>query len=106
MNLLDNATEASIKYYDETFEHFVRLTIRHHRDMYFIECTNPCPQRPLQKEHGYFISTKEGKGHGLGLKAVEKIADSIDGVCRFEQTGNYFKASVSLPYSKPDSEEQ
>ena len=102
MNLLDNATEASVRYFNETFEHFVKLTIRHHRDMFFIECINPCPSRPLQKDHSYFVSTKEGRGHGLGIKVIESIVDSIEGTCSFEQKGSYFKASISLPYYGTD----
>ena len=98
MNLLDNASEACERYYDETFEHFVKLSIRHHEDMFFIECINPCPSRPLKKKNHRFVSTKDEPGHGLGLVLVEHIADSISGICSFTQEGPYFKAYVALPY--------
>ena len=104
MNLLDNAAEACERYYDETFEHFVRLSIRHHGDMFFIECVNPCPSRPLKKKNNRYVSTKDTPGHGLGLVMVEHITDSINGVCSFTQEGPYFKAYVALPYFERNSE--
>ena len=98
MNLLDNAEEASVRYYNETSEHFVKLSIRHHRDMFFIECINPCPSVVLRKLNGRFTSTKEESGHGLGLLMVEKIVSSIDGDCSFTLDRGRFRAYVALPY--------
>ena len=98
MNLLDNAAEASERYYDETPEHFVRLTVRHHADMLFIECVNPCPSRPLEKRNERYVSLKKESGHGLGLVMVKHIVDSINGVCNFTQEGAYFRAYAALPY--------
>ncbi len=98
MNLLDNAAEACERYYGETFDHFVSLSIRHREDMFFIEVVNPCPSRPLKKRNGLFVSTKDAPGHGLGLTVVEHITNSINGICSFSQDGPYFKAYVALPY--------
>ncbi len=105
MNLLDNASEACERYYGETFEHFVKLSIRHHENMFFIECTNPCPNTPLQKKNGRYISLKKESGHGYGLLSIEHIVDKIHGICSFKQEGRYFKAYIALPYFEANQEE-
>jgi signal transduction histidine kinase len=48
-----------------------------------------------------FFSTKSGRGHGLGLAAVDRIVESLHGAIRVESTpGEGTKFEILLPCEK------
>lgn len=96
-NLADNAVEACGRL-PEGAERFIELSLEVRGDLFLISCANSAP--PRTEEGGAFATAKPDRAaHGLGLPAMERVAEKYDGVLEAQQTGGVFtlRAALHLP---------
>ncbi len=93
-NLLDNAVEACIKLSAKQEKRYISLNIKRQENMLVIKIINNYNGQYNKN----FITSKRGKGHGLGLKHVGKIANDHNGHIQVSPTDHQFVVFVFLPY--------
>lgn len=82
-NILDNAVEAA----KNTDEKKVVIKLMQEGESLLIHCSNSCYKMPDFK-------TKKGKGHGYGLRIIEKIVDKYNGEMITNFSDNTFSVNV------------
>lgn len=92
-NLLDNAIESSIK--DIEKKRYIKITMKSINNMLIIKVKNNVVESPI------FIgtrlrTTKEGRGHGIGLESVQFCVDKYDGNIKFKIDEGFFETQIVL----------
>lgn len=94
-NLLDNAIEACA-----FCEHpSIFLNIRPHYDMLYLEVRNNTDGNYIYDEKGHFISRKQNRNHGIGLKRVHQITKELGGFLEIYPCENLFTIKILFPIS-------
>ncbi|MGN0377642.1 MAG: GHKL domain-containing protein [Suilimivivens sp.] len=92
-NLIDNAIEANMKIEDSRYIEFIKkqtsMTL-------YIEIRNPIREMPIL-ENGQYISSKPGKGHGIGLQNVITIISKYRGTYQIEVKNDIFSVQILFP---------
>lgn len=97
-NLLDNAIEACQKL-PAPNNRIINLTVRRRGDMFIISAENSFNGEYKSDDSGRFHSSKNGKGHGLGINHIYRIVESYMGHMLIEPENFIFKVTIFLPYS-------
>lgn len=90
-NLLDNAIHAASKCAEEKWLCF---SLQYEKGVLFIDIKNS--YLTVHKKGDEYLSTKEGKGHGVGLQNVKKIVSSYQGTIRFIDIDDIFEVRILL----------
>lgn len=93
-NVLDNALESCSKI-SEPEKRFISLKALPQRGMVMLHVENYY-EDDVNLVDGLPQTTKEGTGHGFGLRSVQQIADKYQGVLSIQPEGNVFKVTVLL----------
>lgn len=95
-NLLDNATEASLRYMQRTkSQPSIDVTIRRIHQFLVIKIQNPC--LPPKKWLGLFYTTKsDARHHGIGLRNVREKVEKYNGSLEFEVKEDLFTVTALL----------
>lgn len=99
-NLLDNSIEAIGRHVTPPDDPCVHLKISRVREMLYIECRNPVDLSSIQEKDSRFLSSKRGKGHGLGIQNVERLVQRAQGSSAFYIENGQFIVFISIPYPK------
>ncbi len=95
-NMIDNAIEAISLVPDEK-DRRLSLKVAIFEDTgLFISCINTFHGERRQDERGAFISTKSAEGHGIGLKAMHRVAEKYNSILLPEVEGNVFHIKTYL----------
>lgn len=97
-NLLDNAIEACQKVMDEE-NRYVNISIGDKGDMIYIKVINST-DGIYNIKNGELHTTKIGNTHGIGLKRVASIAESVGGFFDISPEFDSFTAVVMLPFAE------
>lgn len=93
-NILDNAIEAT-RHLDDG--KVIKLKGMQRYGLILISVVNPVKNEPLKDKNGSYITGKaDKKGHGLGLKSVEAVADKYCGNVDLKYSGGFFYVNVFL----------
>lgn len=99
-NVIDNAIDALSDISDKK-ERKLRLKVAIFEDAgMFISCINTFEGERKQDETGAFISTKSDEGHGIGLKAMQRVAEKYNSIILPEIEGNTFHIKTYLYFKK------
>ena len=100
-NALDNALESCIKVTDPV-RRVISLKAAARGDMVILHVENAF-QEALNMVDGMPQTTKKGSGHGFGLRSIQSIAETYNGVASVQTEDHLFKLTVILrPESKKD----
>jgi len=99
-NLLDNAIESNQKLPCEV-ERYIDITIGDKGEMVFIRVENASDGN-YRFDDGILQTTKRDSKHGIGLKRVKSIAESIGGFFDVNPLPDKFTAFVMLPPIRKD----
>lgn len=91
-NLLDNAIQAVENLNQPT----IKVELLSQEKMMVILIENPTSQIPVKK-NGRYLSTKKEKGHGLGLKNVEKTVKKYGGSMDIQVDEGMFRVEILMP---------
>ncbi len=94
-NLLDNAIEACA--FSEQPSIF--LTLKPHYDMLYLEVKNNTDGNYIRDEKGHFVSRKQNRNHGIGLKRVQQITKELGGFLEIYPCENLFTVKILIPIS-------
>jgi len=53
----------------------------------------------LNQKDGYYLSTKNDQGHGIGLRNIQKVVDACGGFLKMEHSGTTFTLMAAFPLS-------
>lgn len=87
-NLLDNAIDASLNSNDKNIQHYIHLESKVFGDYLIIQCEN----------YADHIKKKQTKGHGLGQKIIQDIANRYKGqfYTEYDAAKKQYYAQVTL----------
>ena len=94
-NLLDNALEACRRVIPEE-DRYIDVAVGDKGEMVYIKVKNGTDGY-YNVINGFLHTTKQGTGHGVGLKRVRGIAESAGGFFDYIPRGREFTAVVMLP---------
>lgn len=60
----------------------------------------------LSIQNGEYISTKNDKSHGLGMKNIKKVIESYRGFVKTEQTRDVFAFMAAFPVEEKNTEKE
>lgn len=101
-NLVDNAVTACLQVADPG-KRYITLSIKPYQHMLTI-CIENSSRGVYRYDRGNFLqSTKTQLHHGLGLKRIREISESVDGFCQVEPEADKFTVTVFLPLSNGDA---
>lgn len=102
-NITTNALD-SCKLMPEQTERFIKLAISEKEPYFNIICINSVSGERIRYNGDdgniKFKTTKKDKGHGYGLKVVERIVDNYEGIFDIDYSANVFTIMVSLKNTK------
>ncbi len=99
-NMIDNALEALSAVPDKK-DRRLHLTAAIFEDTgLFISCTNTFAGERKYDDAGNLVSTKTENGHGLGMKAMHRVAEKYNNILLPEITGNIFHVKTYLYFKK------
>ena len=90
-NLMENAIDAAV---NSENEKWVYVSLQYEKGMLFIEVKNSYLK--INKSGDKYLSTKEGKGHGIGLRNVNRIVSAYQGTMEITDTDNIFDVKILL----------
>lgn len=90
-NLIENAIEAA----EQTEDKWMSVNIYYEKGMFSMEIKNSF-QHELAVEQNKLLSTKEEKGHGIGLANVRKMVEKYQGFMDVSNTNQIFTVKVML----------
>ena len=99
-NMIDNALEALAAVPNKK-DRKLHLKIAVYENVgVFISCTNTFVGELKQDQAGEYLSTKEADGHGLGIKAMKRVAEAYNSLLIPEVNGNTFHIKTYLNFKK------
>lgn len=96
-NLLDNAIEAECR--QNTDNRKILLQLQQNKGMYYITIKNYIDASVLSTNPSLLTNKTDKKQHGLGVKSVRKIVQSLDGIYQQYEMDSYFVTTIILPDS-------
>jgi len=66
----------------------------------FVSCTNTFSGQRKYDDDGNIVSTKTEKHHGLGMKAMYRVAEKYNSILLPETDGNVFHVKTYLYFKK------
>ena len=93
--ILGNLTENAIEAAEQTEDKWMSVNIYYEKGMFSMEIKNSF-QHELAVEKNKLLSTKEEKGHGIGLANVRKIVEKYQGFMDVSNTNQIFTVRVML----------
>lgn len=93
-NALDNALESCAKVSDPK-KRMISLKAAHHGEMVVLHVEN-CYEDELLMVDGMPVTTKDGTGHGFGLRSIRQIAENHGGVVSVQAQNHIFKLTVLM----------
>lgn len=90
-NLFDNAIEAA----SHASQSWLVLNISYEKGMLFILMRNSFRHK-LRKQGGRYLTTKDEKGHGLGLENVRKAVERYHGTMEIAEDNKIFEVKILL----------
>jgi sensor histidine kinase regulating citrate/malate metabolism len=97
-NIVDNALEACAKM-PKGQERLINLCITRREPYFVISCKNSNPGE-ITTEGNFFATKKTQNGHGYGLKIIERIVNSYDGIMSIDYDEDSFIIKVALKDEK------
>lgn len=97
-NALENAVEAC-KQMDSSEMRFVSIEAGKLRGQALLKVINSYNGR-LEIRDGRYISSKDGKSNGLGIRNIEKVIESYGGFVKLEHEGKIFTLMAAFPENK------
>lgn len=97
-NLIDNAVTACLEVADPG-KRYIALSIKPYQHMLTICMENSSRGVYRYDRKNILQSTKAQIHHGLGLKRIREISESVDGFCQVEPEADKFTVTVFLPLS-------
>ncbi len=99
-NMIDNALEALSSVQDESNRRLhLKIAIFEETGL-FISCINTFAGELKRDKSGAFLSTKTEAGHGIGLKAMRRVAEKYNSILLPEVEGNTFHIKTYLYFKK------
>ena len=98
-NALDNALESCSKVADPE-KRVISLKAAAHGDMVVLRVENFFEEE-LTMVNGMPVTTKEGSGHGFGLRSIQAIAEKYGGIASVQADENIFKLNI---FMKPEKQ--
>ena len=93
--ILGNLTENAIEAAEQTKDKWMSVDIYYEKGMLSMEIKNSF-QHELAVEKNKLLSTKEEKGHGIGLANVRKMVEKYQGFMDVSNTNQIFTVKVML----------
>ena len=93
--ILGNLTENAIEAAEQTEDKWMSVNIYYEKGMFSMEIKNSF-QHELDVEKNKLLSTKEEKGHGIGLANVRKMVEKYQGFMDVSNTNQIFTVRVML----------
>lgn len=93
-NALDNALESCVKVEDKE-QRVIALRAMAHGDIIVLHVENSCQEEPDIVD-GMPVTTKQGAGHGFGLRSIQSIAEKYAGVASVQMENHIFKLTVLM----------
>ena len=93
--ILGNLTENAIEAAEQTKDKWMSVDIYYEKGMLSMEIKNSF-QHELAVEKNKLLSTKEEKGHGIGLANVRKMVEKYQGFMDVSNTNQIFIVKVML----------
>ena len=93
--ILGNLTENAIEAAEQTKDKWMSVDIYYEKGMLSMEIKNSF-QHELDVEKNKLLSTKEEKGHGIGLANVRKMVEKYQGFMDVSNTNQIFIVKVML----------
>lgn len=93
-NALDNAVESCRKVSDPE-KRVISLKAIAHGEMVVLHVENVFEDE-LTMVDGMPLTTKDGTGHGFGLRSIQEIAERYGGIASVQAEGNIFKLTVVM----------
>ena len=92
-NLLDNAVESA----EKSAEKYVDCKLYKNNQLYFIEISNSCDDRPTAEKTHLITSKKDKECHGIGMMSVKDTVKKYHGDLHFEYTEeNHIFTTVAM----------
>jgi len=95
-NMIDNAVEALAAVPDKKDRSLYLKAAIFEDTGLFISCTNTFAGARKQDQDGNYLTTKTGDGHGLGMKAMRRVAEAHNSILQAEIHGNTFHVRTYL----------
>jgi len=99
-NMTDNALEALAAVPDPNDRRLQLKIAVYENAGLFISCTNTFTGTLRPDEEGFYRSTKTDAGHGLGMKAMQRVAEAYNGLLSPEVSENTFHIKTYLHFPK------
>lgn len=97
-NILDNATEASVKV--EAGWRAISLRVKRAANMVLVHSDNYFNGR-LKYSNGNLVTSKDNTAdHGYGVMSIKRVAEKYGGSVSLSAAGNVFSLDVLLPLKK------
>ena len=93
--ILGNLTENAIEAAEQTEDKWMSVNIYYEKGMFSMEIKNSF-QHELDVEKNKLLSTKEEKGHGIGLANVRKMVEKYQGFMDVSNKNQIFTVKVML----------
>lgn len=98
-NMLDNALEAASEMPEG--QRWIRLRMGIYKDIgLFVSCENTFLESRLKVNGEEILSSKGGKDHGFGLRAMRRVAQKYNSVLRVSHKDGVFKVGTCLSLVK------
>jgi hypothetical protein len=94
-NAIDNALFAC-KQMDDSNTRFISIESETMKGQRLIKVMNSYNGR-VEINDGRYISSKGGNSHGLGIRNIEKVIESYEGLVKIEHNGKVFTLMVAVP---------
>jgi len=95
-NMIDNALEALAKVPDGKDRRLQLKAAIFEETGLFVSCTNTFAGKLKPDSAGGYLTTKEGEGHGLGMMAMERVAEKYNSILLTEVTEDTFHVKTYL----------
>ena len=104
LNLLDNATDASIREPARPGSREIAITLGPTKNFLRVEISNRTSTDVLKENRSLHTTKTDKANHGIGLQVVRSIVDKYDGMLRYDSSRDRFAVSVLLQFPEQSGE--